>query len=333
MITSRSDHNRSARAFTLIEVLVAVTIAMMLMAVITGILFQVRKMSARTEARLVMHERAALVHAQLMRRVTAANQSCGLVMEWDGGYMRLLFMRGVLDNNDWNNVSDSISNGVNADYTFWPSFSSDQVWELWEWSQSEHVLRVATSSVLRKYRLNSTTLGGIPYNNNPMVGLAQPHRVFDPASWKDTLNSNLMFPDYTRRPTPTSRLRDIPGMMADDVGDWQDLRRRLVPILAGDGSERQDPADPSRDDGVIDFAIRIARLDGTTAEVTPESTNPTVVVFPGAPVDGETTGVDIISPRQRPVLLKLCWTLRDRRTGLSQPFSYSIPFPSFSAGR
>jgi len=127
--------------FTLIEVLMAVTIAIIVVSLCTSVVFQIRRMSDRAAARMAMARSSALVHAQLMQRVAAAAPGQAMVLEWKAGRMRLLFMRGVVDVNDWELGWDEGNNDNNADYSFWPTFSSDQLWELWEWSRDERILR------------------------------------------------------------------------------------------------------------------------------------------------------------------------------------------------
>lgn len=319
------------KAFTLIELMMAVVIATIVVGVVSGVVFQIRTMSERVTARLAMARRSALVHAQLMRRVTATAPGQALVAEWKGGRLRLLFMRGVLDNNDWNYVNDTIGNGTNTDYSFWPTFSTDQVWELWEWSRDDHVLRSATSRVMRKFWLDSTAVGGSTYNDNPFVALPQPHRTLQAATWRSELNANLLFPNYSG--AASDGLAGRRGLADGDIGDWTELTTRLVPVLAGEASERQVAADPATWDGVVDFALQIERVDGSVIELNPDLPDQTIVIQ-GARCDGLTTGAaDATAPGARPSLLKLCWTLRDRRTRLSLPFSYSIPFPAFGSGQ
>lgn len=315
--------------FTLIEVLLAVALATGVVGLAAGIVFEVRAMSDRASARMAMARRSALVHAQLMQRITAAAPGQAMVLEWKGGHMRLLFMRGVLDNNDWNYLDDTISGGTNADYSFWPTLSTDQVWELWEWSQEDHVLRSATTRVMRKFWMDGQSINGVGYNNVPFATLPQPHRTLQPATWRHELNANILFPDYGA--SASDGLAGRRGLAEGDIGDWTELSSRLVPVLAGEASERQG-ADPASWDGVVDFAMRIEKLDGSCYELTPDQPDDTIVI-PGVRTDGAAGGAaGAAAPGSRPVLLKLCWTLRDRRTRLSMPFSYSIPFPAFSGG-
>lgn len=323
---------RAARtAFTLIEMLIAVVIATVIVGVVTGLIFQIRGLSERVSARLAMARRSALVQNQLGARISAAAPGQAMVLEWKAGRMRLLFMRGVLDNNDWNYVSDSIDNGTNTDYSFWPTISTDELWELWEWSRDDHVVRAATTRVMRKFWLDGQSIDGTAYTSVPFTSLPQPHRTFDPATWRSELNANVLFPDYSG--ATSDGLAGRRGLVAGDIGDWSELSDRLVPVLAGEASERQDPADAASWDGVVDFALRVERLDGTFIELTPESADQTIVI-PGQRVDGRTSGLTgVTAPGSRPAVLQLCWTLRDRRTRLSMPFTYSIPFPAFSGGQ
>jgi prepilin-type N-terminal cleavage/methylation domain-containing protein len=319
------------RAFTLVEVLMAVSIAVIVVALATSVVFQIRHLSDRALARMTMARRSALVHAQLMQRVAAAAPGQATVLEWKGGRLRLLFMRGLVDLNDWENSYDESNNSTNADFGFWPTFSSDQVWELWEWSRDEHILRSATSRSLRRFQLSGQTIGGITYNDHYFAIVPQPRRTLQASTWRDELNGNLLFPDYGV--ATTDRLAGRRGLVEGDVGDWTDLADHLVPVLSGDSSDRQIAADPATWDGVVDFAVRIETVDGSVHQLSQDDVDTTIVIQ-GSRCDGVSTGItDATAPGARPALLKLCWTLRDRRSGLSMPFSYSLPFPAFSGGQ
>jgi prepilin-type N-terminal cleavage/methylation domain-containing protein len=322
---------QTRRAFTLIEVMMAVTIAVVIVALATSVVFQIRKMSDRASARMAMARRSALVHSQLMQRVAAAAPSQAMVLEWKGGRLRLLFMRGLVDVNDWDLSQDEGNNDTNLDFGFWPTFSSDQVWELWEWSRDEHVLRSASSRTMRRFTLTGQSIGGITYGNHYFAALPQPRRTLQATTWRDELNSNLLFPDYSS--ATSDRLAGRRGMVDGDVGDWTDLSDRLVPVLSGDSSDRQVAADPTTWDGVVDFALRVESVDGSIHQLSQDDVDTTIVIQ-GSRCDGVTTGItDVTAPGSRPALLKLCWTLRDRRSGLSMPFSYSLPFPALSGGQ
>ncbi|MBN8525219.1 MAG: prepilin-type N-terminal cleavage/methylation domain-containing protein [Planctomycetes bacterium] len=317
--------------FTLIEVMMAVAIAMAMVALASGVVFQIRKMSDRASARLAMSRSSALVHGQLAQRIAAAAPGQAMVLEWRAGRMRLLFMRGVVDVNDWEYSRDAGNNDNNADFGFWSTFSSDLVWELWEWSRADHVLRSATTRNQRSFRLRGESVGGISYGDHFFAALPQPRRTLQAATWRDELNGNLLFPDYSR--AATDRLAGRRGLVPGDVGDWTELSDRLVPVLSGSSSDRQVAADPSTWDGVVDFAIRIETVDGTVHEMTQESVDSTIVIQ-GTRCDGVSTGIaDATVPGRRSALLKLCWTLRDRRSGLSMPYSYSLPFPALAGGQ
>lgn len=314
--------------FTLIEVLMAVTIAVMVVALCTSVVFQIRRMAERAAARMAMARSSALVHGQLMQRIAAAAPGQALVLEWKAGRLRLLFMRGIVDVNDWEMAWDEGNNDTNGDYSFWPTFSSDQLWELWEWSRDERILRSATSRPQRRFQLAGQTIGGITYADHYFAALPQPRRTLQAATWRDELNASLLFPDYA--PATTDRLAGRRGLVEGDVGDWSELADRLVPVLAGASSDRQVAGDPTTWDGVTDFALRIETVDGTIHQLSQDDVDTTIVIQ-GARCDGNTAGGT--APGARPALLKLCWTLRDRRSGLSMPFSYSIPFPAFGGGQ
>ena len=328
-------------AFTLIELLLAVSIALVLVAVAVSAMLQIRTTTERTVVRLALHQRAGLLADQLSQRFAALQQHGALVVEWiDVGTagkpdqrLRLLFLRGVFDQNDWNY-------SAYGDYPAWPSpTSTDLVWELWEWRASNHALYAATSPLVarmargRKADGSNLVINGVSYGNQWFINLPQPRRTLS-AQWRADLNDNVLFPA-----TPTD-LEHSASQIVGDTGDWSDLRDHLVPLLQGTSTDAQDPADPASWDGVSDFGLQLRQRNGTVQEFTSASAARTLII-PGVRVDGrpspgEGGGAQNLADATaaaaglRPDLIRLRWTLRERKTGLQVPFSFSFPLPGFA---
>lgn len=329
-------------AFTLIELLLAVSLAMLLVTITISATVQVRKTLERNTVRLAMHQRSGLLADQLTQRFTAMEQHGALVVEWSNAgtagnpdpRLRLLMLRGVFDQNDWNY-------SAYGDYPAWPApISTDLVWELWEWRATNHALYAATSPLLartikgRKADGSNLVLGGVSYGNQLFLALPQPRRTLG-AQWKADLNDDILFPA-----TPTDLEHSI-SLIPGDTGDWSDLSNRLVPMLMGTASEAQDPLKPQTWDGVSDFALQLHLRNGTVEEFSAGSAYRTLII-PGVRVDGRPSSTDGSGAQllpdalnagagRRPDLLRLRWTLRDRKTGVQIPFSFSFPLPGFAA--
>jgi type II secretory pathway pseudopilin PulG len=329
-------------AFTLIELLLAVSLAMLLVTITVSATLQIRKTLDRNVVRLAMHQRSGLLADQLTQRLSALQQQGALVVEWSNTgtagtpdpRLRLLFLRGVFDQNDWNY-------SAYGDYPAWPApTSSDLVWELWEWRTTNHALYAANSQMVartfrgKKADGSNLVLNGVNYGNQQFLGLPQPRRTLS-AQWQANLNDNILFPA-----TPTDLEHSI-SLIPGDTGDWSDLRDRLTPMLMGTSSEAQDPLNPQTWDGVSDFGLQLHLRNGTVEEFTATSPYRTLII-PGVCVDGRSattdgSGTQVLADAvtagagRRPDLLRLRWTLRDRKTGIQIPFSFSFPLPGFAA--
>lgn len=330
-----------AVGFTLIELLLAVSLAMLLVTITVSATLQVRKTIERNTVRLAMHQRSGLLADQMTQRFTALAQGGALVVEWSNAgtaanpdpRLRLLMLRGVFDQNDWNYAAYT-------DYPTWPSpTSTDLVWELWEWRATNHALYAATSPLVarsfkgKKSNGTNLVLGGVSYGSQQFLALPQPRRTLG-TQWKASLNDNILFPA-----TPTDLENSI-SLIPGDTGDWSDLCSRLVPMVMGAASEVQDPLQPATWDGVSDFAIQLHLRNGTVEDFSAASPYRTLII-PGVRVDGrpalaDGTGAQTLADAvnagagRRPDLLRLRWTLRDRKSGLQVPFSFSFPLPGFA---
>jgi len=337
----RSQPRPPGQGFTLVELMTAMGMAMVITTVVLSALMQFWRASDRVTVRLAMHSKAALVVDQLSFHLTALQQHTALVAEWvDVGAagspdprMRLLFMRGVFDQNNWDYSSYS-------DYPTWPMpTSTDLVWELWEWRASNHCLYSATNGQLPRHASGTLPNGshlninGVDYGNLDFINLPQPHRLL-PLPWQASLNANMLFP------TVPGNLATSPSMIPGDVGDWTDLSNNLVPVLTGVSTDAQDPANPASWDGVTDFGIQLRLRNGTVREFTTASAYGTLVI-PGVRIDGRPGPTDgdgaqtladanISGPGLRPDLVRLRWMMRDRRTNTQVPFSFSFPLPGFA---
>lgn len=339
---------RRRAGFTLVELMVSVAIAMVMVAVATSAMMQMRKTVERTTARLAMHQRAGLLADHLARNLATVQQTCALVVEWvDEGppgspdrRLRLLYMRGIFDQNDW-------EYHAYGDYPAWPTpTSTDLVWELWEWRERTRSLYTSSSPFVAKAMAGvapgggSLVLNGFNYGTSRrFLQLPQPRRTLAPA-WKADLNGNLLFPT-----TPTD-LTNTTSRLANDWGDWMYLRDHLVPVLQGVAGEDQDIARPETWDGVIDFGIELRRHNGTRASIDTSSSYGALII-PGVRIDGRPAiGEDVpgdpvgnqslldagtFGPGARPDLIRVRWTMRDKRADLQVPFSFSFPLPGFSA--
>lgn len=308
------------RGFTLIELLLAVAVGVVLLATATTAFMQVRGMVQRRNAVLALHRDAAVIHAQFDRRLSAAAQHAVFVADArsvprDGPTLRLLFLRGKQQANDWERNANS-----QFQKDQWLTENTDLLWELWEYRPEEQALHIATSRRDRSFIASAppAMLG------QRFAAMPQPRGDLAGPDWWSALDANQRFPaDAAANP--------------DDLGDWGDLRRQLRPALAG--VRAMDVEVLQHGGGRTALA---AAWDGSAASAsTPVGASP--LIIPGLPVDGAAAdaagrlpgaaGWDWTTTRaaQRPRLLRLRLTLVDAATGIDQVFSFSLPLPAVAA--
>lgn len=332
---------RPRSAFTLIEVMTAVSIAMVLAGVSTTALVQIRSMVKRSQLRIALHQRAETVYLHLQHEFAALQHSGPVVVDATGGSspsLRVLHLATKLDNWDWNwpreGGNETSSRAINRD-------SSDTRWQLLEWNgaTADQRLYAATSSASRTFtpagNLRNPSLTTINYDGRAFLNLPQPRRSFGTvANWAavtTALDANQLFPDlataYSYPATPRASLAST-----DDLGDWGDLLRQRVPIASG----------------VTDFRMTVVGVDGV--DRTYDGSASAFRVHEGAWLDGSLSqahaapGGSLATAMagpigQQPRLVRVRMTLEERllprdpavadsdATRIQQTFSFSFLLP------
>ena len=357
--------SRARRGFTLIEILISSALALALAGLCVEGFLGVRRAIDRAEARIAMHAAAQTLYTALRNAVSGIQQSCAVVVRTtqstganpEPGAVSILFMRAKEDTDD---------------FAAWQPINSQLVWEQWAWSQQSRTLSVATSRnpqrsandrLVREFTIAGSFIpdaaSGVDFKTQTFQSLAQPRRALtvrdahngatvDPTGPPDplhpeysTLGDNIYFPDPAQ---PGKSL-----VSEEDLGDYEDLKRALVPVLAQ----------------VSDFSLQVvhhdptyATADGTTTNgVTTLATDRTrTIVWNGVWLDGRlgATGdratVPLAPPQvfedtdltddpavttssdvaKRPRLLRVRFTLTDDHRQLSQTFSFSFAWPGMA---
>jgi type II secretory pathway pseudopilin PulG len=313
-----TQNRRSAWAgFTLIEIMVSLSIAMILVTVVTSAMVTTRRMVQRGQALLEMHQRSGLLFMQLQARIGMMQQHGALVAFANNSQVGLLWLRGKEDYNDWD-----------TSWFKWNEDTTDMLWELWVWDKSDNTLRVATTAFNRSFTPvpGSLHFNGIDYSNGQFLNLPQPRRVLNHNDWAGSLDDNQLFPNLAATAAASAVISASPSHASLatplDVGDWGELQRKMQPTLTN----------------VSDFGICLVQHNGNTQTFTVGANN--TLVLDGVRCDALTThdanhdgvidtgdaAADAIGGR--PVLVRFRWTMVDPVTGLSVPFTFSLQAPS-----
>jgi type II secretory pathway pseudopilin PulG len=304
-------------AFTLIEILVSLSIAMILLTVVTSAMYTTRRLIQRGQARLEMHQRSGLLFMQLQARIGMMQQHGALVAFSNNDQVGMLWLRGKEDYNDWD-----------TSWFKWNEDTTDMLWELWVWNKSDGVLRVATSSFNRTFNPvpNSLHLNGVDYSAMHFQNMPQPRRVLNHTDWAGTLDQNQLFPNLGATTAASAITGATPSLQSlaspKDLGDWGELQQKLLPTL----------------NNVTDFGISMVQHNGTTQNFTIGSNQ--LLVLDGIRTDAlvarDVNGDGVINTSDaaasaigaRPVLVRFRWSMNDPVSGLTTPFTFSIQAPS-----
>lgn len=304
------------RAFTLVEVLVAVALSMAMVAIAWSMFSQTRQAALRTQARLQMHAAAKSVFESLRRELVAMQQHCALwlVTTSSPPGVDLVFMTAAMDEagfqmkGEWANVP-----------------VADLVWSRWRWDGASQRLLAARNLTRRNWAIDQA-VDGVAAN---------------PANPGETLNSNIASARFWPQPRRFTvgdaldglddnrwRLTAAGGAAVGagaNLGDWSDLQQRLAPVALGvescaielvlAGRNSSGAVRTQRADGTFDetFCAHGIRMDGVASR---NVTDAPAAIAGFADEIGE-----------RPAVLRIAFTLHDRATGLRVPFSFSVALP------
>jgi Tfp pilus assembly protein PilE len=310
---------RSRPGFTMVEVLVAVSLSMLMVSVAWTLFSQTQRVAKRTQARLQLHASAKTIYESLRRDLLAMQQSCAfwLVSQATPTSIDLVFMTAAMDEagyqmkGGWSNVA-----------------VGDLAWVRWHWNGTRHRLESARNMTSRTWPIDQAA-DGIPAN---------------PAAPAEVLANDIpsaRFWPQPRRYTAGDVLQGAAGLDGNrwqlstaggaavgagrNLGDWTDLQQRLGPVCSGvqsctielvqagktaGGAVRTVHADGSAD---LNFCAHGIRMDGVASRFVTDA--PAAITgFP-----------DEIG--ERPAVLRISFVLVDAPTGISLPFSFSIALP------
>jgi prepilin-type N-terminal cleavage/methylation domain-containing protein len=290
------------KGFTLIEVMVSITICLVLCGLATSIFFQVRAIMRRTQARLELHNHARFLFEAMRRDLMALEQegACYIESTADAhpelppgdnrhtGEVRLTFLRGRVDNQDYNPDDDGGS-----------APRSDLVWTQWKFDQRNAAVCAGSNGRARYWRNWTHWADGAGHDFGQVnqwraghlyMAMPQPRRAAG-SDAATTLDDNRFDKAYD-----------------GEVGDYKDLTGNLTPATRG----------------VTAFELEAVLADGKVVHADVRATKNTAL--DGEFVDGHVpAGPASIQPhRHRPRLFRVRFDLTDAESRLTQSFSFSF---------
>ena len=259
-------NKRTYMGFSLVEILVSISIMAFLLTVGTQAFVQVRTFTKRMQAKQTMHNSARVIFEQLRNNVSSLEQSAAMYLVSHNGSglepkgIELVFLRGKLDHLDFTRKENFGDYSVGV---------TDLVWSRWSWDAATKAFKTSASSPNRMFQLGTSwTNGGIDYKNQYFANLPCPRRVagIGPA----VLNENAY---------GTGDLRDI--------GDYQDLLNNAVPLATT----------------CTNLRIELVLHDGTTVNV--DGSSNVVYAYDGVLVDASLSPALSKRPRLVRMLIEL----------------------------
>lgn len=307
------------RGFTLVEILVAVTLSMLMVGVAWNLFSQTQRVARRAQARLQLHAAAKSVFETLRRELLAMQHHCAFWLQTrsspaDQAGVELVFMTAAMDEGGYQ-MKDS-----------WANVSvADLVWTRWRWDASTRRLLAARNLTQRTWPIDQSVDGVAAKPGLPSETLRNdiPKALFWPQPRRFTAGDALTGLDDNRLQLSTAGGAAVGT--GRNLGDWSDLQQRLAPVCLGVQSFNIEVVLAGRDasgalrtrhaDGTFDdsFCAHGIRMDGVaSSNVTPAL--PAIAGF-----------ADEMA--ERPALLRISFTLRDAPADVTIPFSFSVALP------
>jgi prepilin-type N-terminal cleavage/methylation domain-containing protein len=191
-------------AFTLIELLISLSLMAFLLSTATYSFTQVKTMTARIQARQALHNTARIIYERLRFEIDSMHQGAAFYLRSGGatGPVELVFLHGKFDTVDFR---------IEDGYGMYVYHNTDQLWTRWAWIPDSRRIEVSSSTTVRKFQLTQDWVrNGINYKNQYFGFLPEPRRVAGAAVTE--LDANAF-----GTPSPY------------DYGDYTDLLRNSAP--------------------------------------------------------------------------------------------------------
>ncbi len=312
---------RDRSAFSLIEVLVAVTLSALLFAAAWRMFSQTRNIARNTQARLALHASAKGIYESLRNDLSTLEQHCALWLISAPGE------KNTIDFVFMTSARDELGYQVNGGYS--QPMATDLVWCRWVWRNGDKRLLSSRTPLARSWQVDPS-IDGIPapaspnFSTFPNVSFLSEPRRFTP-------NNDLAHLDDNRWNFTTAG--GAPVGTGANTGDLTELERRLAPVCANVESCVIELVKPGVDqkqtaDGINSstFCARGIRMDGVASRNTVNPVNPAS----GSPAPNLVSFVDD-EIDQRPLLLRIKVVLRDPATDLRLTFAFSFALPGPAA--
>lgn len=279
---------RLRNAFTLIEILVAMSLVVVLVTVASTAFFQMLAMTRRMQALQTMDAVAKTTFEKLSGEVTAMHPCAALWLRSRPGTkeVEFIFMHSKFDRLDY--IDTKLPWDVAGDLGY-----TDLLWSRWHWNASTEILSVAKSRPCRWTKVRNSTYwsahggGSMGSSESTFVSIPQLVREAGPGNDPESVL------DLNRWNTG----------LASDVGDYADLVLNSTPLLYH----------------CTALKIELRNLDGTSKLADGDQSLDWGAN--GTFVDGQQqTGL-----LTRPGLVRLSFTLNEGDTQRMYSFSFSTP--------
>lgn len=311
---------RSRPGFTLLELIVASAIGMLVMGLAISAYRHTQKVTARSEALLRLHRTAGDIGElwEADANTLVHHSACNVTTSTTSGAVSLVQFTGL------HGTVHGFDNQI-----FDLPRDTDLAWYRWEWRAHERRLTRAETPP-PQWKPNAFARSPAFMEGNPSLPVhgMRPNAV---RTYQEFLSGWKEWPDPLS-PDPSAmrrtRIYDLLFLTGKDVDGTsiyaglegertpnslsQTLNGKIASLPPATALTVPDPRRTMAEE-VIDCAITVVARDGSE--------------FTNQSIDGQLQSGSGASLRSRPSVLRLTFTLVDRKTGISQPFTFSAKAP------
>lgn len=291
------------RAFTLIELLIAMSLVTLIGIGASTTLLQLHSLTRRVQALQLLHSQARIIYERFSAEVAGLQQTGACFVTCTAGTsggLEVVFLGSKYDALDFT-IAGAAGRYIRG--------TGDLVWTRWYWNGVRQELQVARSAGAREFTAD-VSWGPGPGMDFGTSTAKIPSNVAAPSPFRN-LPSPQRVVAADRTPATTLDRNAYGTGSSGDLGDYAELVQRSIPIASG----------------VTAFRCDVVAQKPSESFIGDPEAGSGAFWADGIRVDSQVQAGNTDFDR-RPRILRVRFTLTEPRSGVAETFTFSFPAPA-----